>query len=249
MANKSDMLEVKKHFKICTGDRKKLFCDPVNWKTIAGWLVDFRGKQGWNHNGKKLLLMVIASKRLTRVCCSFLAAEAVTLAMGVDSLEWLKWHHEVASTRRCEEGIYTVHDMDGWGAVRKVSTFHPSCIWSQRKKWEELLLEAKASWNRKSCVGLDFCLFWILPVHHQAWPRDFHADPWHDFCLHISWTSRRAITISWTSEQKHKIWFTIMSKWEIKINQKISRPRRNLFSYHKWNIFPKQKMILEFGQT
>ena len=31
-----------------------------------------------------------ASKRLTRVCRSSLAAEAQTLAMAVDSLEWLK---------------------------------------------------------------------------------------------------------------------------------------------------------------
>jgi hypothetical protein len=42
------------------------------------------------NNGKKLLLMVIASKRLASVCRSSLAAAAVTLAMGVDSLEWLK---------------------------------------------------------------------------------------------------------------------------------------------------------------
>ena len=40
-----------------------------------------------------------------------------------------------------------------------------------------------------------------------------------------------------------------MSRLEAKANQKIPQPKRSLLSYHKWNNFPKRKMILEFGQT
>ena len=50
-------------------------------------------------------------------------------------------------------------------------------------------------------------------------------------------------------ERKYKVWWAVMSKLEAKVNQKIPQLMRSLLSYHKWNNFPKRKMILEFGQT
>jgi len=73
-----------------------MYCD-ASWATRpdgssqGGWLI-FVANTDEINNGKPFPLTVIdwASKRLTRVCRSSLAAEAQTLAMAVDSLEWLK---------------------------------------------------------------------------------------------------------------------------------------------------------------
>ena len=111
-ANISDLLEVNKTLRFAKetanthlvirshGSLHKIrfgmYCD-ATWATRpdgssqGGWLI-FVANTDEINNGKPFPLTVIdwASKRLTRVCRSSLAAEAQTLAMAVDSLEWLK---------------------------------------------------------------------------------------------------------------------------------------------------------------
>ena len=73
-----------------------MYCD-ASWATRpdgssqGGWLIFVTNSEELNGN-KPFPLTVIdwASKRLTRVCRSSLAAEAQTMAMAIDSLEWLK---------------------------------------------------------------------------------------------------------------------------------------------------------------